>query len=157
MAQRNILTGPFDAATQMADGASAVTSSGQATVGGVARSISVGTGFLDATLTVDVDNVDITSGDEVYELRLQGSTTPDFSSDVVNLATVRVGKALTSGGSADVTTGRINRRFLNSPNGSENAYPPSGGYPYLRMYHAISGTTPTITYRAFITKNQLQG
>ena len=146
--QRNLLTAQFDAATELKDAGSAVTGNGVATVGGVNRVVNIGPAFMSATLIVDVDLLDLSSNDEVYDLVLQGSTAPDFSSDVVNLLTVRVGKASATGESADAVAGRYARSFLNSKDGTKP-------YPYLRMSHKVAGTTPSINYRAFITKSIL--
>lgn len=148
MGQRNLLTAQFDAALELKDAGSAITANGVAQVGGVNRVVNVGKAFLQATLIIDVDLMDVSSNDETYELTLQGSTTPDFSADVVNIATVKVGKATGLGESSDAGIGRYAVGFINTRDGVKP-------YPYLRMTHKTSGTTPSFNYRAFITKNQM--
>lgn len=146
--QRNLLTAQFDAATELKD-AGSITASGAATVGGVPRVLNVGDAFLRATLVVDVDLIDLTTGDETVELRLQGSTVADFTTDVVVLDTIRLGDTSTSAGeTTDKTVGRITKSVLNSRDGVKP-------YPYLRMYAVLAGTTPSINYRAFLTKDIL--
>ncbi len=146
--QRNLLAAQFDAATELKD-AGAITASGVATVGGVPRVVNIGAAFMRATLVVDVDLIDLTTGDETVELRLQGSTVPDFTSDVVVLDTIRVGDTSVSAGeTTDRVAGRLTRSVMNSVNGVKP-------YPYLRMYAVLAGTTPSINYRAFLTKDVL--
>lgn len=147
---RNLLTAQFDAATELKD-AGTQTASGAGTVGSVPRVINVGSAFLRATLIVDVDLLDLTTGDEAYEIRLQGSTLPDFSADVAVLTSVRVGDtSVTAGETVDAVAGRYATTFLNSRNGAKP-------YPYLRVFLVASGTTPSINYRAFLTKDLLAG
>lgn len=148
--QRNLLAAQFDAATELKD-AGAVTASGPALVGGVARVINIGKAFLRGTLVIDVDLVDLTTGDETYEIRLQGSSVPDFTSDVVVLDVTRVGDTSTSAGeSVDRTVGRITKSVMNSVDGTKP-------YQYLRVYAVLAGTTPSINFRAFLTKDILAG
>lgn len=145
--QRNLLQATFDAATELKD-AGSVSANGAAQVGGVNRVVNVGAAFLRGTLIVDVDLLDLTTGDETADLILQGSTVPDFSSDVSNLLTIRIGDTSNQGESVDAVAGRYARTFLNSRDGVKP-------YPYLRMFHRLGGTTPSVNYRAFITKDVL--
>jgi hypothetical protein len=142
---RNLLTATFDAATELKD-AGAVTASGAAQVGGSARVVNVGNGILQAVLVIDVDALDITTGDEAYEVRLQGSSSPTFATDVHVLTSKRVGDSTTTGESVDAGVGRYTLPFVNSSDGETPL-------PYLRAYHVIAGTTPSANYRAWITKN----
>jgi hypothetical protein len=146
--QRNLLAAQFDAATELKD-AGSISASGAATVGGVARVVNIGTAFMRATLVIDVDLLDLTTGDETVELRLQGSTVPDFTSDVVILDTIRVGDTSVSAGeTVDRVAGRYTKSVMNTVDGRKP-------YPYLRMYAVLAGTTPSISYRAFLTKDVL--
>src|ERR1043166_9343678 len=102
---RNLLTATFDAATELKD-AGAVTSAGAAQVGGVKRVVNLGPAFAQISWVVDVDTMDITTGDEGYTLTLQGSSSPTFASDVHNISTIRLGDSTVTGESVDSTTGR---------------------------------------------------
>lgn len=141
---RNLLNSTFDAATELKD-AGAVTASAAAQVGGVARVLNVGNAFIeDAVMNVDVDAIDITTGDEGYTITLQGSTSSTFASNVYNLASVKVGKASVTGHSVDVTTGRYQMPIMNSLDGATPL-------PYLRAYITCVGTTPSINCRVWLS------
>lgn len=144
---RNLLTATFDAATELKD-AGAITASAAAQVGGVARIINVGPGFIDAVFNVDVDALDISSGDEGYTITLQGSTSSTFASGIVNIASVKVGKASVTGDSADTGVGRYQKPVVNSVDGAT-------ALPYLRAYVTVAGTTPSINCRAWLTKSPM--
>jgi hypothetical protein len=144
---RNLLTATFDAATELKD-AGAMVASGAAQVGGAARVVNVGNGILMAVLVIDVNTLDVTTGDEGYTLTLQGSSSPTFASDVQNLVTKRVGDSTTTGETVDSTVGRYTIPFTNQ---GRDGSP----LPYLRIYATIAGTTPSVDFRAWITKNPL--
>jgi len=142
---RNLLNATFDAATELKD-AGAVAATAAAQVGGVARIVNVGNGLLQATMIVDFDAIKTTVGDESYELRLQGSTSPTFATGVYNLAVTKVGGATATGETVASTIGRKAVPFVNTNDGSTPL-------PYLRLYTVVAGTAPTANFRAFITKN----
>jgi hypothetical protein len=144
---RNLLTATFDAATELKD-AGAMTASGAAQVGGAARVVNVGSGIISAVLVIDVNALDITTGDEGYTLVLQGSTSPTFASDVQNLVIHRAGDSTVTGETVDSTIGRKTIPFTNQ---ARDGSP----LPYLRIYATIAGTTPSVDFRAWITKNPL--
>lgn len=144
---RNLLTATFDAATELKD-AGAVTASGAATVGGAARVVNVGNGIVNAVLVIDVDEIDISAGDEGYTLVLQGSTSATFASDVQNLAITRAGDSTITGESTDTGVGRKTIPFTNQ---ARDGSP----LPYLRLYTTVAGLAPSVNFRAWITKNPL--
>jgi hypothetical protein len=144
---RNLLTATFDAATELKD-AGAITASGAGTVASVARVVNVGTGIIDAVLVIDVNALDITTGDEGYVLVLQGSDSPTFASNIQNLAIHRAGDSTVTGESADSVIGRKTIPFNNQARDGS-------ALPYLRIYATVSGTTPSVDFRAWITKNPL--
>lgn len=146
--QRNILNATLDAAMILKD-AGVVTASGAAQVSAVARVLNVGPAFLQGVMTVDFAALDITSTDEGYEVRLQGSSDPTFATDVSILASVRAGTAVGTGENAS----GIGRRQTTFVNVSEDGKP----LQYLRAYHVLSGTTPSANYQAFIGQNPLNG
>lgn len=144
---RNLLIGTFDAATELKD-AGAVTASGAAQVAGAARVVNVGKAFLEGLLIVDFDALDVTSLDEGYDVRLQASNDATFATDVNIIVTVRAGTAAAIGESVNAGIGRRSKPFVNQ---GEDGLPRQ----YLRLYHVLSGTTPSVNYRGFITKNPL--
>lgn len=142
---RNNFTATFDAATELKD-AGAVTANGAATVASAARVVNVGPAMIDGMLIVDIDAMDLASADEVYTLILQGSADSTFATGIYNITTLVVGKAALTFESADSTVGRYMLPFLSSKDGSTPLQ-------YMRMFTRVVGTTPSINYRAFITKD----
>lgn len=141
---RNLLTATFDAATELKD-AGAVSATGVGTVNSVARVVNLGLGIALMTLVIDFDALDVSSGDERYEIILEGSTSLTFASDNHVLERVVLGDSTVNDETVDSTTGRITRRVANSHNGADPM-------PYVRIRHKIAGTTASVTYRAFLTK-----
>lgn len=144
---RQLLNGTFDAATELKD-AGAVIVSGAAQVAGAARVVNVGKAFLEGVLIVDFDALDVTSLDEGYEVRLQGSNDATFATDVNVISSVRAGTAAAIGESANAGIGRRTKPFINQ--GEDGL-----ARQYLRLYHVLTGTTPSVNYRGFITKDPL--
>lgn len=131
---RKFYTDTFDAATELSDGLTAASATGVGQVGGVARVVNVGTGLIEAVLNVAVDAMDTGTGDETYSFDLEAANTPDFSSGVVVLDTVTM-----------EATGHEQKPITNMKGGNR--------YPYLRIKANLAGTTPSTTFRAYITKS----
>jgi len=144
MPGKQLFTSQFDAATELKDG-SVNTAASAGSVSGTARVVNIGNAFAAMVAIIDVDAIDLASNDEAYTIAIQGSTTPDFSADVVVLTSVRFGKAAIIGQSADRGVGRAQIPFYNSVDGLNP-------YPFLRAFMNPVGTTPSINYRAFLTK-----
>ena len=106
--------------------------------------VDVGSGLVDGFLVIDVTNIKTTEGDEKYTISLEASNVAAMDSGSVCLAT-KVFGLLTDPMDADLEdTGRFVIPFRNEENG--------GTYRYVRLHNLIAGTSPTITYRAFIAK-----
>lgn len=120
-----------DALTVLEDGAAAKTASGAGQVSDSAKELDVGSARLpvDAAVEIDVTDIDTTDGDETYNIAVEGTNTAGFGSTVVKLAEVEV----TAVGKYVV------------PVNNEQA---STIYQYLREYHTLAGTTPSITFTA---------
>lgn len=143
--KRNQLDATFDAATQLKDAGAAV-ASGAGTVGGAARVVNVGPAILSAVFNVDIiaQTVDATAD---YQIRLQASSDPTFATDVTVVAEV-VSQLVGTSGQDRPGLGRQSRPFNNI---GEDGAPKA----YLRVYHVIGGSTPSINYQAFIGQNPL--
>jgi hypothetical protein len=135
----------MDAATQLKDAGAAI-ASGAGTVGGAARVVNVGPAILSAVFTVDIiaQTIDATAA---YDIRLQASSDPSFATDVTIVANVQ--SVLVATGGEDRPG--IGRRSVPFNNIGEDGAPKA----YLRVYHQIAGTTPSINYAAMITQNPL--
>ena len=143
--KRNQMDATFDAALQLKDAGAAV-ASGAGTVGGAARVVNVGPAILSAAFVVDIiaQTVDATAD---YQIRLPASSDPTFATDVTIVAEVN-SQLLATGGQDRPGVGRQSRPFNNV---GEDGNPKA----YLRVYHVIGGTTPSINYAAMITQNPL--
>lgn len=136
----------FDAALELARGIgpsapAVVVGSGPAQVSGSNQILDLGAGGFDGMLIVNVDAIDVSSGDERYQLVLQGSSSPTFASDIENLATLDLGA--TASRAIGARTSGVGERQAGIVNEQEDRL-----YRYVRLYNVVSGTTPSISYRA---------
>lgn len=141
----------FDAATLLQDSkAFAAAASTAGTVAAVAKVVDLGDGssqmpagtpvIAEGKMIVDVSALDIGSGDELYFVQIQGSTTNVFTAAQV-LGELPLGAVAGQVGIA-TTIGRYEVQWRNELNGLI--------YRYLRFFIIVSGTTPTITLSAWI-------
>lgn len=144
----------FDINLQLSDAAAAQTVTGYSQVGGANAVLDLGgnqgtspkqQSRIDAVCVIDVTALDIASGDETYKFILVGSNDPALATGNVELGSVQVGKgaALEILNAADSVTGRIELMFSTNLAGSL--------YEYVGLYCVIAGTTPSITYDAFVS------
>lgn len=160
-----------DANDFVADGVAAMTVSGVAQYGGADGLWDTGgnqgvtpvqQARAEAALVIYLQNIDVASGDELYTLIVQGSNDPAFGEDnVQNLAAMdfgaensRLGAGTTlttatppgQAAGAGVTTYPLNSMYELFFTTEQN----NVKYQYVRVYVQISGTSPTITFNAFI-------
>jgi hypothetical protein len=138
-------TRTFDVLTQLKDNAGAVTASGNAQVAAADKIVFLGAGIMEADLVTDVYAIDTTSADEKYEIEFQLSDSATFASGIVVAEVIKLGALASTGSSANSGAGR----YLN---GVSNLFD-GHAYAYCRLYHRISGTTPSITYAAYLGKD----
>lgn len=105
--------------------------------------LDLGAGFFKGNLVIDVSALDVASTDEYYTISLEGSNVAAMSSGSVELALIRLGNNIAPN-DADTTTGRFVVPFRNEQNGTL--------YRYVRLSTKVEGTTPSITFSAFIAK-----
>lgn len=145
---------PMDDELQLHDGAAAVTADGAGQVDSAAAVIDLGDDDFGATgegsyakgdMVVIPSAMDFTTGDEKYDLKIQLSTKADFADTIVDRAVLPLGDARQG---ADVNVTGLKRYTL----GFDNEM---GGvrYRYARLYFDVSGTTPSITCKAWLTKD----
>ena len=134
----------FDSLLELKD-AGAVTADAAAQVDGADKIIDLGAARVDGVVVITVSAIDITTGDEAYVLKLQGSSSSSFASGIVNLAQIHMGDSSVTGASADTGTGVWELPFTNEQDGST--------LQYIRMYTDVVGTTPSINYTAWIAKH----
>jgi hypothetical protein len=141
----------YDADLEM-KGAGVINADAAWLVGGAARVLDVGTGRFEGMCIIDISEIEIASGDERYDLLIQGSNSPTFASDITILAALPVGDGSTigaayagSGVDVDDTAGRYVLPFCNVRN---NIY-----YRYIRGFTVVTGAIATgIGFTAYVAK-----
>ncbi len=116
--------------------------SGAVTATGASSILTLGDARWDGRVIVDVSALDVSSGDEAYELRVQVSDSASFASGNQTVGAFKFGDSTVTGGSADTVVGRYELGVSNEFNGTI--------YTYVRINAVVAGTTPTITYAAYL-------
>ncbi|OGB23346.1 MAG: hypothetical protein A3I66_01390 [Burkholderiales bacterium RIFCSPLOWO2_02_FULL_57_36] len=106
--------------------------------------LDLGPGLVEGNLVIDVTAIDVASTDEYYTVSLEGSNVAAMTSGSVELAVSRMGNT-TAPGDADTGVGRFVIPFRNEKNGTT--------YRYVRLSTKVEGTTPSITFSAWIAKD----
>ena len=135
-----------DSLLQLKD-AGAITADAAATVGGSAQVLDMGGGHLgdNAKVVIDISAAEVDTGNELYEIKVQGTNTAAFGgTDIVDLIVIRLGDAAVLAGASDLTTGRYVIPFSLTQGDTT--------YRYIRAYTDVTGTTPSINYTAFVSK-----
>jgi len=136
--------GIFDADMEFKD-AGLVGTSAAAEVDGSAKYVDVGTGHFKGQMIIDVSALEIATGDESYDIVIQGSNTTAFTAaGIVDLCEMNVGAkgAKRSDCDKDDATGRFKLFFDNENNGTY--------YQYIRIFTVVAGTVATgINYAAY--------
>ncbi|MFZ3286552.1 MAG: hypothetical protein WA191_06845 [Telluria sp.] len=124
--------------------ASAAHATAQTDVG--ATILDLGAGLVCGHLVIDVTGIDVANGDEYYTISLEGSNVAAMTSGSVELAVSRMGNNIAPN-DADTGVGRFAIPFRNEQNGAT--------YRYVRLSTLVAGTTPSITFSAFIAKGMM--
>lgn len=143
----------FDQDTELKD-AGAVTATGVAQVGGSDQQLDFGgttpqsveqVAYVPGKVVIDVDALDVGDANESYDIVLQLSDDADFSAgNVVTKPLLHLGTALGPNGDAMQGLGRVVVGVDNEFQGTL--------FRHARLAHVIAGTTPSIDYRAFLTR-----
>ena len=135
----------FDAATQLKD-AYLVASSEASQVSAANQIVDVGLGWVRFDHVIDVSAIEIATGDELYSIYVEGSTSPTFASDIADLCVIELGAAGAKRGDQDVadTVGRYVVPGSNVRHGIT--------YRYVRGYTLVAGTIATgINYDSYLS------
>lgn len=142
---------PLDTANYLHDSA-AKTATFAGEVSGAAKIIDLGVNkkFLQARLVLDLTALDLTTGDEAYTVQLQYSDNTSF-----NDAGLVQSRVLFRFGAATASTSAGFDQFFNTVAGRYDAIVESTyaglQYRYLRLKTVLAGTSPSITFSAFLT------
>lgn len=99
----------------------------------------------DLVCVIDVEAVDVSSGDELYTFRLVGSNVSDRS-DAQILDTLELGAAAAL--PIDTVDTAAGQRFVMRARTERNGT----AFRYVDLHLDVAGTTPSITFGAFISK-----
>lgn len=128
----------------LADGAAAVTADGVSQVSSAAATKKVGAGRFEGVLIIDVSAIKISANDEVYHLLLQGSSAEAFSTKET-LAQITLGATeVRPGGAIDSVVGRYEIPFTTEQHDTV--------YDWIRLYTDVAGTSPSITFKAWVAE-----
>jgi hypothetical protein len=133
----------FDNSHELKD-AGAVTASGYGTVDASAKVVNLGEGLVVMNVILFIDAIKCSAGNELYTLHLMGGSDESFT-ETVSLCSKQLGAASSLEGNKD---SKISKVILAASN--EN-----GGtvFPFVRIRHTISGSSPSINYRAIMHKH----
>lgn len=135
----------YDHSLLMKD-AGLVAASAAAQVSGSNKIIDVGAQEMTADVVVDVTACEVATGDELYTILVEGSSSASFASGIDTLAMKQIGHLTPKIGGSDVTdgaTGRFVIPFRNEVNGTV--------YRYIRVYTVVAGTIATgINFTAYM-------
>jgi hypothetical protein len=110
--------------------------------------LDVGDALCEGEVIVDASAFDIVSNDEQYDIVLQGSPDAAFGTagNIVELGSITIGckEAKRTDGDADDAVGRFIFPVRNERNATV--------FRYLRIYTVVAGTSPSITYKAWLSK-----
>lgn len=163
----NQRTYSFDANMLVSDNAAAYVASGYLQVGGADAILDLGgnqgvtitlpaiddvatytpqQARIDAMLVLDVTALDITSGNETYQIDIMVSNDPNFAAaNVVCAGGVQFGKGASLRGAVaqkDSVTGRYEIAFTNNIAGAF--------YEFMKVYLTEGGTTPSVNISGFV-------
>lgn len=147
MATVERLTGyTYDSLLELEDGAAAITADGAGSA-----VLDLGTGHVSGDIVLDVSAIDATTGDELYTIFAQLSDSATIASGIEHACAIQLGGVTGALGQRDVSSlaGRFVMPFQNQLS--------TRRYRYLRLYVDVSGTSPSITFVAYLAKHKGQG
>ena len=135
----------YDAASNIRTLAAAITATETGSI-----IIDIGNGLVDGSLVIDYSALDVVAGDECYAFTLEGSPDAGFgtAANIKALAQLTIGGATAlnaPNGAADAAAARLVIPFRNERVGTT--------YRYVRLLTTLSGTTPSITFSAFLARD----
>lgn len=140
MAQRYY---PLDALTKFGEDVT-LTATGNFQINAADVVLKIGKGRQDMSLVVDVAALDTSSGNELYDLLLQGCAAQNFSGAIENLAQIELGHtSVRTGGARTSPIGRyaipVSNEILSE-------------FEFVRLRLVAAGTTPSITCTAWLSE-----
>jgi hypothetical protein len=139
------VTKTYDDLLELKD-AGLVAASAAATVSSAAKVIDLGAGDVEGDIIIDVSACEVASGNEIYTIGVQISSSASFASDIYEIVSLQLGDAAVIPGDVDMGVGRYVLPFQNRiANGVAKRY--------LRLYTTVGGTIATgINYTAYLAR-----
>lgn len=107
--------------------------------------VDLGDGLFDGYLVLEVTAIEVATGDEIYDVCLEGSNVAALASGSVCLSRTKLGNA-PAPADADTDVGRFVIPVRNEQNGTL--------YRYVRIYTGVAGTIATgINFSAWLAKD----
>lgn len=149
----------FDGSMVLSDGAAAQVATGFAQNGGADGIVDLGgnqstspkqQARIDAVCVIDITAMDATTTDEAYRLLVLGSNDSTFANgNVFVLGEIELAGGVLSvlgpGGAGVTGTSATGRNEILFTNEQQNTK-----FEFVKLFAVLSGTTPSLTYKAFI-------
>ncbi len=141
----------IDTGTQLKD-AGLIATSARAQVSSADKILDVGAGYFSADLLLEITALEIDTGDELYDIVVQGSPDSDFgtAANIVELGAISLGPSETKRTDCDKddTVGQYTLPFCNEHNGVL--------YRYVSLYVVVVGTIASgINFTAYAAKQAM--
>lgn len=145
----------LDQATKLKD-ASLVATDGAGIVDSAAAFADLGGGYAEFDVVIDWSACEVASGDEKYELRVEGCASSGFASNVYVLTRLILGDSSVTNNATDTPpSGRMVIHANNVAITSASDGNSTSALRYVRIYHDVSGTIATgLNYQAWLTAKQ---
>jgi hypothetical protein len=144
----------IDTATQLKD-AGAIAASAAAQVGGAAKILDLGAGFVEGDVVLDVTALDLDGNNEIYDIVVQLSPNADFGTagNIVERAQLNLCAKEVKRTDCD-RDDEVGRYVLSVDNEFDGTL-----YRYMRLYTIVAGAgvTTGINYTAYFCKRMPKG
>lgn len=131
----------YDTLLQLEDGAAAITASGAGSA-----ILDIGDARMRGDVVIDVSAIDTVTGDETYTIHAQFSSSSSFASDIELGPSIQLSAAAVGGSDVVPDAGRYVLPVVNVLDTRQ--------YQYMRLFVVVAGTTPSITFEAFLSKEK---
>lgn len=145
----------LDSATQLKD-AGLVAADTAGAVGGSAAFADLGGGYAEFDVVIDWSACEVASGDEKYDLRIEGCASSGFASNVYVLTRLILGDSSVTNNATDTPpAGRMVIHANNVAITSASDGNSTSALRYVRVYADVAGTIATgLNYQAWLTAKQ---
>lgn len=149
---------PFDAALDLSGGAQTLTATGYM---GSPNQIDYSQGRSVGLMSIDISAIDVSSGDETYKFHLMGSNDVNWANGNVELLAFHDLAAATAGRQVPTILG-VTPAIPSLNVAGTIIYLPFTNlmqrivYRYMRGYVVIGGTTPSITFRSWLSPVEMK-